>query len=269
MKRDGHIHTPFCPHGTDDPFEDYVEAALSFGFTELTFTEHCPLPHGFTDPVPEKDSAISFSEFPGYIAEMNRIKEKYNGQITIHTGLEVDFIEGFEKEIRETLQIVGPFLGDSVLSVHFLKNDHHYSCLDYSPEIFEEIISEYGSVEAVYDRYFQTLLSAVNADLGPFKPKRIGHLTLIKKFQKRFPTARSYRDEIITVLDAIKSNGLELDYNGAGLRKPFCGETYPPNWVVKEATARNIPLVYGSDAHEAKAIGQGYTEISKQLHDQM
>ena len=28
MKRDGHIHTPFCPHGTKDTFEEYIEKAL-------------------------------------------------------------------------------------------------------------------------------------------------------------------------------------------------------------------------------------------------
>ena len=44
MKRDGHIHTPFCPHGTKDSFEEYIEKALSLGFKEISFTEHAPLP---------------------------------------------------------------------------------------------------------------------------------------------------------------------------------------------------------------------------------
>ena len=44
MKRDGHIHTPFCPHGTTDSFETYIEKAIANNFTEITFTEHAPLP---------------------------------------------------------------------------------------------------------------------------------------------------------------------------------------------------------------------------------
>ena len=28
VKRDGHIHSPYCPHGTKDSFEMYVEKAL-------------------------------------------------------------------------------------------------------------------------------------------------------------------------------------------------------------------------------------------------
>ena len=38
--RDGHIHSPYCPHGTGDPFELYVERALEIGLEEITFTEH-------------------------------------------------------------------------------------------------------------------------------------------------------------------------------------------------------------------------------------
>ena len=28
MKKDGHIHTPFCPHGSTDSFEQYIEKAI-------------------------------------------------------------------------------------------------------------------------------------------------------------------------------------------------------------------------------------------------
>ena len=42
--RDGHIHSPFCPHGTDDSLESYVEEALKQGLVEMSFTEHMPLP---------------------------------------------------------------------------------------------------------------------------------------------------------------------------------------------------------------------------------
>ena len=58
MRRDGHIHTPYCPHGTNDTFHDYVETALGLGFEEITFTEHAPLPKGFNDPTPAKDSGM-------------------------------------------------------------------------------------------------------------------------------------------------------------------------------------------------------------------
>ncbi|WP_347862569.1 PHP domain-containing protein [Salimicrobium sp. PL1-032A] len=52
--KDGHVHTPFCPHGSEDALKTYVEKAISLGYTSVTFTEHAPLPPGFQDPAPAK-----------------------------------------------------------------------------------------------------------------------------------------------------------------------------------------------------------------------
>lgn len=51
IKRDGHIHTPFCPHRTKDDLEAYVHEAIKLGREEITFTEHFPLPAGVTKKV--------------------------------------------------------------------------------------------------------------------------------------------------------------------------------------------------------------------------
>ena len=66
MIKDGHIHTPFCPHGTKDALEAYVEKALSLGFQEISFTEHAPLPEGFIDPTPEQDSSMDIEQLEDY-----------------------------------------------------------------------------------------------------------------------------------------------------------------------------------------------------------
>ncbi|WP_141432040.1 histidinol-phosphatase HisJ [Bacillus sp. 03113] len=261
MKKDGHIHTPYCPHGTKDKLTEYVERALSLGFTEISFTEHAPLPKGFVDTAPTKDSAISSDLLDSYFDEISQLKVRYSDKIKINAGLEVDYIEGYEKETTSLLNSIGSKLDDAVLSVHFLKNGDRYDCLDYSPDYFEGMIHQYGSIEKIYDQYYRTLLMSIEANLGDFKPKRIGHITLARKFQKRFPSQINDQEAIISVLHAIKKQGYEIDYNGAGLRKPLCKETYPPLWVVNEAKKLQIPLVYGSDAHQVKELGQGYAEM--------
>jgi histidinol-phosphatase (PHP family) len=257
MFKDGHIHTSFCPHGSKDPLEDYVEKALELGFREISFTEHAPLPKGFEDPAPASDSAMRQEELEQYFEEISRVKAAYKGKIKINAGLEVDFIEGFEQETRNFLNNAGKYLDDSILSVHFLKHDSQYECLDYSPDVFGKMIEQYGSIEAVYKNYFRTLLLSVRSDLGPFKPKRIGHITLVKKFQKKYPVDREFREEISEILDAVQIQGFELDYNGAGFSKPLCIEPYPPDWAAKEALKKGIALIYGSDAHQVKEMGQG------------
>ncbi|MFT4414976.1 histidinol-phosphatase HisJ [Fredinandcohnia humi] len=258
MKVDGHIHTPFCPHGTKDSFEQYISRAIELGFNEITFTEHAPLPSNFIDPTPKKDSGMDPENLERYIAEISVLKKKYASDLKINIGLEVDYIEGYEEDTKTFLNEYGTYLDDSILSVHFLKKDEKYYCVDYSPDMFQIMIQEFSSIEGVYEAYYNTLLLSISADLGVYKPKRIGHISLVHKFQKKFPIANSFEKKVTEVLDLVAKMGLALDYNGAGINKPLCREPYPPEKVVKEAIKRKIPLVYGSDAHSSKDLNQGF-----------
>lgn len=256
--KDGHVHTSFCPHGTKDTLEEYIEKALQLGFKAITFAEHAPLPEGFIDPTPLKDSAMKLEDLDDYFKAIENAKQQYKGRITIHTGLEVDFIEGYEEQTAAFLNEYGPHLDDAILSVHFLKNrDGVYDCLDYSPETFGDMVKHYGSVENVHRHYYQTVLKSIQFDLGVYKPKRMGHITLANKFRLRFPIENHFSEEMTQILERVSENGYELDYNGAGTAKPLCREPYPPDWVIKQAITLGIPLVYGSDAHQAKDLGQG------------
>lgn len=263
MKADGHIHTPFCPHGTDDSFEAYIEQAINLGFTEISFTEHAPLPQGFNDPTPSQDCGMKFELFDEYVRAIDDMKKKYKSEIKINIGLEVDFIIGYEKESMALLNQIGPMLDDSILSVHFLRYNDTYYCMDYSEQEFAKMIDVFGSLEALYRSYFEIVLMSVKSDLGPYKPRRIGHMTLVRKFQKSFPCEETFDNEIDTLLHEIKRRNLQLDYNGAGLKKPLCGEPYPTNQVIQKATQKKIPLIYGSDAHTFKGLGQGYSTLSE------
>lgn len=47
MKREGHTHTEFCPHGSGEDVELFIIKAIELGFTEYSITEHNPLPTRF------------------------------------------------------------------------------------------------------------------------------------------------------------------------------------------------------------------------------
>ncbi|RSK28186.1 histidinol-phosphatase HisJ [Bacillus sp. HMF5848] len=265
MKRDGHIHTPYCPHGSKDSLRMYIERAIELNFSTITFTEHAPLPNGFIDPVPDKDSAMLRTQLEDYINDIQSYQQQYKSNILIHVGLEIDYIEGYEEQTREFLTTYGPYLNDSILSVHFLKKANNYYCIDFSEDEFARIAEIYGSVDNVHSQYYSTVKSSIKADLGIYKPKRLGHITLVNKFQKKFASTESFESTILSLLDDIKAEGYELDYNGAGISKPLCKQSYPAPWVVKEAIKRNIPLVYGSDAHAAQGVGQHYEALVNAL----
>ncbi|WP_456274904.1 histidinol-phosphatase HisJ [Bacillus sp. AK031] len=257
MKADGHIHSPYCPHGSKDSFHDYINRAIELGYKEITFTEHAPLPEGFEDPVPDKDSGMKADDLEPYLTELEELKSEYEGRIIIKKGLEIDYIEGFEQETKQFLDHVGPRLDDSLLSVHFLLKEGAYDCLDFSRDNFGRMIGYYGSVDSIHQSYYRTVMKSVQSDLGRFKPDRIGHLTLADKFKKDFPPSKSFEENLQDILKEISNKGMKLDYNGAGFFKPGCGVAYPPPEVAKKAAGMGIPLVYGSDAHQAKDLGQG------------
>lgn len=263
---DGHVHTPYCPHGSSDSFKAYVEQALKQGYQTITFTEHAPLPESFHDPVPDKDSGMKRSLMESYIRDIQKIKKEYQKDIDILLGLEVDYIEGYQQQTSRFLSDYGDILEDSVLSVHFLKGPSgRYHCIDFSESAFQKAVEDFGSVDKVYQAYFSTLEESIQADLGPNKPARIGHMTLIRKFHHRFPSPAGWDESIPELLKLIKQKNYQLDYNGAGYYKPACKESYPPHSIATQAYQAGIPLVYGSDAHTSSAIGQGLDQIDQTL----
>ena len=262
--KDGHIHTPYCPHGTDDSFEEYVQKAIQVGVDEISFTEHFPLPEGFEDPAPAKDSSIEADKMESYINDVKKIKEKYKDKIKINIGAEVDYIEGFEEEIKNNLNKYGEYLEDSILSVHMIKIEDKYYCMDFSCEEFEKIVNLLGSVESVYNLYYETLIKAINSDLGKYKPKRIGHLNLVRKYNKKFPYDYSNNKKLKELVKLISDRGYELDYNIAGLFKEDCGETYISGYLEELIKQYNIKLVLGSDSHSAKYIDK-YEELNEHI----
>ncbi|HWK23792.1 MAG TPA: histidinol-phosphatase HisJ [Ureibacillus sp.] len=261
MKKDGHIHSPFCPHGTKDSFEEYIEKAIKENFTEITFTEHAPLPHNFVDPTPDKDSGMLPQHLTTYLDTVHQLKLKYKDQITIKVGLEIDYIEGFETETRALLDIAGPVLDDAILSVHFLKHNDTYTCVDFSSEVYLDIAQKVGGIEALYNLYYDTVLKSIDAKLGRYKPRRIGHPTLIHKFQLAHGEEIDDNHRVTEVLTQMKEKGYELDVNSAGLSKSFCKEPYPPLDMIEYARSISLPLVFGSDAHSVKDLHQHYETI--------
>lgn len=261
MRRDGHIHTPYCPHGTKDTLESYINKAISENFNTITFTEHAPLPKNFVDTTPDKDSGMDHALLMDYFKELQELKNKYLDRIEIFVGLEIDYILGYENETRDFLNKYGHFLDDAILSVHFLPFDNIYTCIDFSPETFLEFCEQVGSIEKVYNLYYDTVRSSIDADLGPYKPKRIGHPTLIHKFQLAHGEIIDDTQQIQQLLQYMKKAGYELDVNSAGISKAFCKEPYPPFDMISYAKSIELPMVFGSDAHSVKDLHQHYNKI--------
>ncbi|HAK1462054.1 TPA: histidinol-phosphatase, partial [Listeria monocytogenes] len=80
MKRDGHTHTEFCPHGTHDDVEEMVLKAIELDFDEYSIVEHAPLSSEFMknkagDKEAVTTASMAMSDLPYYFKKMNHIKK--------------------------------------------------------------------------------------------------------------------------------------------------------------------------------------------------
>ena len=261
-KRDGHVHSTYCPHGSNDTLDMYIDTALTNGITEITFTEHMPLP--MEDPSPRKNSALPMERLEEYIKGITELKEKVNDKIKVNVGLEVDYVEGYEEETKAILNKYGKYLDDAILSVHIVKFQGEYYQIGNGSDMIGELVEKIGGMDKLYDLYYETMLKSIKCDLGAFKPKRIGHLNLVRKYNKKFPYDYSNNKKLKELVKLISDRGYELDYNVAGLFKEDCGETYISGYLAELIKQYNIKLVLGSDSHSAKYIDK-YEELNEHI----
>ena len=117
VKRDGHIHSHYCPHGSNDSFESYIKKAIEEEIEEITFTEHMPMPKGIVLEGASSDfletSSPGIEEIDEYFKEANYYKEKYKNKIKINVGLEVDYLDGREEFTTNMLNEYGQYFRDN------------------------------------------------------------------------------------------------------------------------------------------------------------
>ncbi|MFD1672051.1 histidinol-phosphatase HisJ [Agrilactobacillus yilanensis] len=277
LKKDGHTHTEFCPHGAGDDVELMIQKAIQFGFQEYSITEHAPLPpefhqdyQGSTSGIEE--AAMSLTDLPAYFKKCQKLQAKYRSQLKINIGFELDFLPSQLAWTKDFWAEYGAQTTDNVLSIHFLKGlNDKYWCVDNTIEEYQTgLLTPIQDAQLLYGQYLDALKTAVTTNFGPYAPKRLGHLTLIKKFQDalHLPTTFDANNltKLTALLTAVQKNNFALDLNTAGLYKTYCNETYPDPQTIQKAYDMGIPLVYGSDAHSVSAVGGGYHQVAQYLN---
>jgi histidinol-phosphatase (PHP family) len=252
MHIDYHTHHERCGHAVGK-LEDYVKRGVELGLTQLGLSDHLPLIH--VDPAnyyPEM--AMPMVELPRYVEECLSLKERYRGTIDLRVGLEADYIEGYEEQIRELLS---PYPWDYLIgSVHFLGEwditDHRQVHGWEGKDVLE-----------VYHRYYDAVRKSALSGLYDI----IGHMDVIKRFGYGPATPEGHAEVRAlerSALQAIAESGIAMELNASGLTKP-CAEMFPAEHVLQEALALGIPLTLGSDAHDPAKLGDGLQEARSVL----
>lgn len=266
FKWDGHTHSQFCPHGSQDSTEKMIEKAIKLGFTHYSITEHAPLPEGLlANQRLQKELALQPNEIEDYFRHVKELKSKYRSQIVILSGLEVDYLPDHLEYTQDLLSQWSHSIDDWILSIHLLEGKKGLECIDFSPEDFQKgLVQYYGSIDKVHYVYWRTFEKMLTIKFQGVIPQRIGHMGLINKFTKVHSMKNSNTEKIQffeSIFNTIQTRGLTIDVNVAGFTYPLSNNGYLTKPMQYWCNKLKIKMVYGSDAHSIKAVGQSYTKF--------
>ncbi len=237
---DSHMHTPLCKHARGAP-ADYAQEAEKKGLRGITFTCHSPMPFGWNP-----GARMSVNQLPQYVEMIEKTREDFAGRVDVRLGLESDYMPGMESWLEDLHQ----------------KADFSYILGSVHPQTQEyQAIYLEGSSRLAYERgYFENLANA--AESGLFDC--LSHPDIVKIVHPKQYDVSDHLDTIRRALDRIARTGIAMELNTSGLNKPY-PEMNPGMEILGEMAARNIPVVLGSDSHDAYRVGADFDKALDKL----
>lgn len=228
-------------------YEEMVRMAIEKGLDEIGFTDHVCL-----KPV---TWAIRLEDIPVMTSQIIDLKDKYEDQIKIRYGIEMDYLPGKEAQINEIIERIPV---DYVIgSIHFIG--------DWNFDTDQSLYGKWTN-DKLYEKYFKLVQQAAQSGLFDI----IGHIDIIKKFRV-YP--ESNQDLLFEeTIKIIKENNLVVELNTGGMDRP-CAEFTPGHKIIEMCYRHHVPVTLSSDAHSNIQIARhfesatellaqvGYTEI--------
>ncbi|MGQ7869052.1 histidinol-phosphatase HisJ family protein [Sunxiuqinia sp. sy24] len=213
-------------------YEEMIKKAIGLGLGEIGFSDHVGLK--------AVDWAVAQVDIPVMTEQILDLREKYDSQIKVRYGIEMDYFPGRETEIQE---IISSLPLDYVIgSVHFIG--------DWNFDTDKSLYGKWSNDE-LYRIYYDLIQQAAKSGLFD----TIGHLDIIKKF-RIYP--ESDQSQLIEdTLSVIKEHNLVVELNTGGLDRP-CAEFTPSPQIVERCYHHHIPMTLSSDAHKVGQIARHY-----------
>ena len=239
MFADYHVHTEF----SDDsvyPMEEVVKDAIKLGMDEICFTDH--VDYGVKE---DWDSGRKIEyrgsepyanvDYPRYMESIDRMRERYGGEITVRAGLEFG-IQMHTIPRYEALFQSYPF-DFIILSIHQV-GDKEFWTQDF----------QRGKTQREYnERYYEEMLEVVKA----YKNYSVlGHMDLILRYDQAgiYPFEK-VKHLIVEILKIVIADGKGIEVNTSSHRYGLDGTT-PSVEILKlyrQLGGRIITI--GSDSH--------------------
>lgn len=242
IKGDFHTHTSFC----DGNFsaEEMLKAAIHMGLTHYGFSGHSTTPHDLS-------YCMTLEKSMAYCQEVNRLKEQYDGKITVLRGIEQDFYSAM------------PAVGyDYIIgSVHYVKKGDIFFSVDDSREDHETIVRELydGDWYAMAEDYFRVVerVPEQGADI-------VGHFDVVSKFNEGnalFDEEHPrYLEAAFKAVDALIPYRIPFEINVGAMYRGIRTRPYPSLPILQYIAKKGGKVILSGDAHHTDGICYKFDE---------
>ncbi len=221
-----HTHTCRCGHASGSS-EAYIERAIECDIKYMGFSDHMPYicsdgyESGFRVPVAEAEA---------YFQELSALREKYQLQIDIKIGFEMEYYpRHFQKMLKSAISFGAEYL---ILGQHFNREEHPVGIHNITGTDGVNVLRE----------YVDCVVSAIKS----------GVFTYIAHPDMFYFTGSEdmYRTEMRKICRASKTYDVPLEINFLGIRE---GRIYPNEVFWKIAGEEGSPVTFGFDAHDVES----------------
>lgn len=234
MRVNFHTHTKRCLHAYGSE-EDYVKAALDANVGRLGFSDHAPFP--------DRDFGyrMSFEELDDHLGTIDSLKDRYNGQIQLYKGLEIEYHDAYIDYYRSLFE-------DHGIEYLALAEHQYFDKNNELKNIF------FASSTEDYLEYAENLCKGMRTGLFAFA----AHPDLM--FLNDLPVDGNAQEACRMITECARENDIILEYNANGYRRarrPYPdGVRYPyPHRYFWEAVSRtDIRVIVGSDCHSPEQV---------------
>ena len=238
--------------------EEFIQEALSEGFSSYGFSSHAPLPFATQWTLPS-------DKVDAYLAEISRLKRVYGDRIAIYGGMEIDYLDATSHPASPYFQHLP--LDFRIGSVHMMRGTTgEYVDIDASPEKFAERLHRYfdGDLRGLLEAYLSKLMRMVES--GGFDI--VGHADKMifnaEYCQPGIGHQTWYRQLFDSYLQRIAQRGLIVEINTK--KWVSDGVFFPSEEHFDRLRALYIPVTVNSDAHLPSMINSGRMDALRALY---
>ena len=194
----------------------------------------------------------------GYIAEINRLKEKYKKNIEVYLGVEEDAFYCLDRSKFD--YIIG--------SSHYFVINGEYHPIDSSPEYFKKCLDLFDyDIPKMAESYYSAFCKYINHR----KPDIIGHFDLVTKYDELGESLFLKNDEYNKIaqrylLEAMKS-GCIFEVNTGAISRGLRITPYPNENLLYTLKNNDARLILSADSHNKNTIDFGFDDAKALLRD--